>query len=408
MVTAPPSIADDAFTRLFLTNGAVADPYPLYELLREQGPVHRLAGGRWMVTGFRESREVLKDPRFGNDVEAAGRARAGAGWRRHPALVMLSRMLLLADSPRHERLYRLVGPAFTAGRVRALQPAIQATTDALVADLVRQGEVDFVPAFADRLPLATIHRVLGISGGEQAELRRQTLEFNAVFERGMDAAQLAAADRAVDEVAAYLRELLAFRRARPGDDLVSTLGAIAAAGGVDEAELVPLLFQVYNASYQTTMSLLGNGLQLLLTHPDQLARLRAAPALVERAVDELARFDPPVQSTGRHARGDLEFAGARIAEGELVVLGLAAANRDPRRYTAPGRLDVSRPGPPALSFGHGPHYCLGAALATAQVRTAIRALAGSRIQIEPAGAPRRLPSSNMRGFASLPITVTQR
>ncbi|MFC9965657.1 cytochrome P450 [Nocardia ignorata] len=400
--------ADELFAQLFLTGDAVDDPYPDYEALRELGRAHRLSDGTLVVTGYADCAAVLRDPRFGNDMEAVGRAKGGVSWREHASLLMLSQMMLMAEPPRHGLLHHRVGSEFTPARIRAVEPTIARAASALFADLRERGGGDFISGYADVLPLSTIHTVLGIPESYRLELRRQTLTFNALFERGLTTAQIAAADEAVDEITAYLTDLIAYRRGRPGDDLVSALAAAVDGGTLDASELVPLLFQVYNASYQTTMSLLGNSLHQLLLHPTETARLRADPTLLSSACDELARIDPPVQSTGRHVLVDFTLDGIPLRTGEMVVTIVAAANRDPSRYHQPRRLDIARGGPTGLSYGYGPHYCLGAALAASQLRATLNLIATSGLDIEANGPASRTPGANMRGFTSLPIAIHRR
>ncbi|GAB3988717.1 cytochrome P450 [Actinoallomurus acanthiterrae] len=407
-----PSVPTDAcraaFERLFLTADGIADPYPQYEVLRAHGSAARVDDRTWVLTGYEECAAILRDRRFGNDIEAIGTARGGPEWRSHPAIVMLTRMLLLADPPRHGRLRRMVNWSFAASRINALAPAVDAAVGELLDALTDVREADFVTEFADVLPLVTIHRLLGIGDGDRADLRDLTRTFNVLFERSMTAPQLRAADHAVAGITEYVTSRLGAKRRNPSEDLGSDLVRAVDAGDLPEDELVPLIFQIYNASYQTTMSLLGNGLYLLLSHPDEFRRLRLEPALAPAATEELLRFDPPVQSTGRYAREDIELAGQHIRRGDLVIAIIAAANRDPHRYPDPHRLDIGRAGPPSLSFGYGPHYCLGAAIADLQATLAFKAIARHDIHVELAGAPRLLPGANMRGLASLPVSVTRR
>jgi len=400
------TVDSDAFARSFLTSDCVEDPYPLYEQLRDSGPVVRVDRHTWVLTGYEDCARVLRDQRFVNDVEIVAFAKGGAHWEAHPAVVMLTRMLLIANPPRHSRLRQTVNWSFAANRVNALWPVVTKAVDALMADLLDARETDFVTAFADVLPMRVIHHLLGIEEHETTDLREPTRTFNALFERGMTADQLHAADLAVGAITDHVTDLLDRKRRRPGPDLASDLVRAADSGDLAAAELVPLVFQIYNASYQTTMSLLGNGLHLLLRHPEQFHRLRRDPSLAASAVEEFLRHDPPVQSTGRHAAADLDLGGERISRGDIAITVIAAANRDPRRYPDPHRLDIGRGGPGSLSFGYGPHYCLGAAIANMQAVAAFTALSRRDVHIELAGTPRRLASSNMRGLASLPVSVT--
>jgi cytochrome P450 len=195
---------------------------------------------------------------------------------------------------------------------------------------------------------------------------------------------------------------------QPRVDLMSSLAEANSAALLSADELFWLVFQIYNASYQTVVGLLGNGMTLLLKHPSEYARLKADPSLVGRAVAEMLRYDPPVQTTGRHAAVNATVGGARITPAELVITVLAAANRDPDRYRDPGHFDVGRDGPPSVAFGFGVHYCLGAPLAMLQAEAAFRALSRRSLSIEPTGPPRLHPSVNMRSRSSVPVRVRHR
>ncbi|QKG18666.1 cytochrome P450 [Actinomadura verrucosospora] len=391
------------YDRLFRAETAPADPYPLYEQLRSLGPIVRAADDTWLTTTHDLSVRVLASGDFGNDADLAGRVRGGANWRERPALRTLAGMLLMANPPRHARLRGLLGAHFRRNPIGRARASIRAHVDDLLENLA--DDVDFVPAFAERLPRRVIADFIGIPEADRLRFCDRTLAFNAVFERDLGDARLADADAAAEEIDGYVRGLVASARARPRGDLVSTLVEAADAQKLPMDELVRLVFQVYNASFQTMVGLLGNGLAALLAHPDQFAAVRADPRLVPFAVAEMLRWDPPVQTTGRHALERTRVGTADVRPGELVVTVLAAANRDPARYAEPHRFDVRRRGPRSLAFGFGIHYCIGAGLATVQGEEAFRAIASSGLRVEAAGPPRRSPGANMRSMASLPLTI---
>jgi cytochrome P450 len=405
----PTPTSDLLFDRLLASGVGEDDPYPAYRALADFGPVQQLRSGTWLVLGYDDCASVLRDPRYVNDVERVCTDKGGPSWGDHPSLRMLSEMLLMANPPRHRRLRRFVAATFARARIEALRGEIGRIVDELLDRIEDAGTTDFVAEFSDVLPIRVVHLVLGIPGTGEDEagrdLRHHTLAFNALFERSMSPERLEAADRAVLGLRAYIGELIDGTSREPAGDLLSSLVAAHRAGLLDVDDVVMLLFQVYNASFQTTTSLLGNGLHAFLHHPDQLELLRRDRAAVPAAVQECLRFDPPVQTTGRHADRDVVLHGAGIAQGDMVVTILAAANRDPRWFPDPDRFLVARSGPPPLSYGAGPHYCLGAGLATLQAEVAFAALVRRFRVLEPAGAPRRRPTANMRGFASLPLSV---
>ncbi|WP_371483353.1 cytochrome P450 [Kitasatospora sp. NBC_00315] len=393
------------FSLLFATDPPPGDPYPLYEALRAEGEPVRVDAGLWVATGYDMCELVLRDQRFANDMDAVGLKKGGPRWRGHSALRMLESMMLMANPPRHGRLRRALQGRFTSSRaVSSGATVVRGIADGLVADLASRGRSDFVTDFADLLPTEVISRFIGIPRSDRRHFRQQILAFNLVFERGTDSRQLRAADRATDEITGYLDELLAERRTGDGDDLLTHIARASADGSLPEEEAVPLVFQIYNASYQTVSSLLGNGLAVLMEHPEQFAALRERRVPLSAAVTEVLRHDPPVQSTGRHATTPLTLGREKVEEGDMVVALIGAANRDPDRYRLPQSFRADRVGPQPLSFGQGIHYCLGAPLALAQMEAAFSALLTLRT-IEPAGPGERRPSANMRGYSRLPVEV---
>lgn len=399
------AVATEVFGALFRSAHPPQDPYPLYEQLRALGPVVRVGPGTWLTTSFSLCVQALRDPGLGNDPNLAGAARGGPGWRDHPSLATLARMLLMTNPPRHSRLRELLTPHFSAHLISSLRPAVEGHVALLMTDLADGGEIDFVAAFADKLPGQVIGDVIGIPEQDRRHFRDRTLAFNVVFERSMTPRQLAEADAAAVEIDAYVRELISDvrRKRRPG--LLSALVSASDVGALPVAELALLVFQVYNASYQTVLSLLGNGLWTLLSHPAEFARLRGDPSLVRSAVAEVMRFEPPVQTTGRHAAIPTMVGDVLVEPGELVITVLGAANRDPSRFSRPGQLDIARRGPSSIAFGYGIHYCLGAALASLQGEVALGALAGPGVEIELTAPARYRETANMRTVDVLPVRI---
>jgi cytochrome P450 len=350
----------------------LADPHPVLAELRESGPVHRLDGSTgvpvWMVTRYDDVLAALSDPRLSNDPHHAS------------ALTevlrgdFLSRSMIGTDPPQHTRLRRLVSKAFTARRVEGLRPRVQEITDALLDRITPRGSADLVADFGLPLPITVIGELLGVPEIDRDRFREWTDEMlDRPFDPGSDLALVTAAR---ERMHGYLADLVAAKRARPADDLLTDLVEATDEGErLDTQELLAMTFLLLIAGYVTTVSLIGNGTLALLRHPEQLDRLRADLSLVPQAVEELLRFDGPVNpGLTRFALEDLEIGGVRIPHGDMVMLAIAAADRDPRRYPDPDRLDVGAVDPGHLAFGHGMHYCLGAPLARLEGQIAFTAM----------------------------------
>jgi cytochrome P450 len=350
----------------------LADPHPVLAALRESGPVQRIDGATglpiWMVTRYDDVLAALSDPRLSNDPH---HARALTEVLRGD---FLSRSMIGTDPPEHTRLRRLVSKAFTARRVEGLRPRVQEITDTLLDRITPRGSADLVAEFGLPLPITVIGELLGVPEADRDRFREWTDEMlDRPFDPGSDLALVTAARQRMH---GYLGDLVAAKRARPADDLLTDLVEATDEGErLDAQELLAMTFLLLIAGYVTTVSLIGNGTLALLRAPEQLDRLRADPSLVPQAVEELLRFDGPVNpGLTRFALEDLEIGGVRIPRGDMVLLAIAAADRDPRRFPAPDRLDVGGVDPGHLAFGHGMHYCLGAPLARLEGQVAFTAL----------------------------------
>jgi cytochrome P450 len=384
----------------------LADPHPALAALRESGPVcrvdMRLGLPVWMVTRYDDVLAALSDPRLSNDPHHASALTEVMRGE------FLSRSMIGTDPPQHTRLRRLVSKAFTARRVEGLRPRVQEITDALLDGISPRGSADLVAEFGLPLPVTVIGELLGVPEADRDRFRRWTDEMlDRPFDPGSDMALVTAAR---ERMHGYLADLVAAKRAHPGDDLLTDLVEATDEGErLDPQELLAMTFLLLIAGYVTTVSLIGNGTLALLRHPDQLDRLRADPSLVPQAVEELLRFDGPVNpGITRYALEDLEIGGVRIPRGDMVLLAIAAADRDPDRFPAPDRLDVGFADPGHLAFGHGVHYCLGAPLARLEGRIAIGALHARFPTMRLAVDPARLRWSHgdglvLRGLAELPV-----
>jgi cytochrome P450 len=385
----------------------LADPHPALAALRESGPVHRVDMRMglpvWMVTRYDDVLAALSDPRLSNDPHHADALTAVLRGD------FLSRSMIGTDPPSHTRLRRLVSKAFTARRVEGLRPRVQEITDTLLDRITPRGGADLVGEFALPLPVTVIGELLGVPEADRDRFRIWTDEMlDRPFDLGSDMARVTAARKQMHD---YLADLVAAKRADPADDLLTDLVEATDEGErLDAQELLAMAFLLLIAGYVTTVSLIGNGTLALLRHHDQLDRLRADPSLVPPAIEELLRFDGPVNpGLTRYALEDLEIGGARIPRGDMVLLAIAAADRDPRRFPEPDRLDVGAADPGHLAFGHGVHYCLGAPLARLEGQVAFTALLARLPDLALTVREDQLRWTGggvLRGLRELPVTFT--
>jgi len=388
-----------------------ADPYPLYAKLREAAAVVKTPMGIWMVTRYETVDRVLRSAAFRTPRGYRDANDPAGPSRFDPAgLLTLHRRhwLLFQSGEVHTRLRKLIMKVFTPRAVRALAPRVTALVDELLAPAFARGELEVIGDFAYPLPTTVICELLGVPAADRERNRRWAAATAVTVDVAMCTdAQVAAAEIAMREWDAYIRELLAERRKQPGDALLDALLAVEDDGAtLSEDEIAANATFLFLAGHETTTNLIGNGLYALLRNPDQLAILRADPSRVEQAVEELLRFDSPVQFAPRVALEPIEVEGV-VLERELpVLLALGAANHDPRRYDRPDQLDVTRPDPKPLSFGGGPHYCVGAALARLEATAAFTRLVGGTRSLElAADRPAFRPALTLRGLVDLRVAV---
>jgi cytochrome P450 len=392
----------EAVQTLLSAEGRV-DPYPIYEVLRAAGPVVPLADSYVAVTGYAEADAVLRNPAFPVGDERLF-DRTVPEWRAHPSLVMLARSVLQLNPPDHERLRRLVSGAFTARRVAGLRAAIERLAKGYADRLADAAEVDFIAEFAYLLPVSVICELLGVPESDRPWFRPRAHDLTEVFDL-RTSFEMSGPDTATEELVGYFAELVEVRRRDPGDDLTSALVALhdADPGRINHAELLANLTLLLLAGFETTTNLLGNGLAALFAHPVALAALRADPSLIGPYVEEMLRYDAPVQLTSRWTEQPASLDGVWVPRGAEVLLLIGAANRDPRRFAEPDRFDPARPGNQPLSFGGGAHYCLGAALARLEAQVAFPLLLARFPDLAPAGDPDRRDRLTLRGYATLPV-----
>ena len=373
------------------------DPYPRYDRLRELSPLVRADDGALVVTRYADCTAVVRDARLGHLPKDMLGLIGLADWAEHPSLYTLFSSMLTLDPPEHTRLRRLVSGTFTARRVQALRPAIER----MVGDLLDEtaGETDFITAFAFPLPVNVIGELLGVPAADRARFQTLIRDWSQVLEV-ITPEVLTQADPAAATVRQYLGDLAEERRRAPQDDLISALVAAEEEGDrLTHDELVTMAALLFSAGFETTTNLLGNGLVALLRHPEQTI---GDPAV---AVEELLRYDSPVQITSRVAYGDVELGGVTVAAGERVVAYLGAGNRDPERFADPHRLDLHRRDNAPLSFGGGIHYCLGAPLARLEAQVAFPAVLARFPRLALAGEPQRRDSLSLRGYTSVPVSA---
>ncbi|WP_206061048.1 cytochrome P450 [Nonomuraea basaltis] len=387
------------------TTAGRENPYPRYDRLRRISAVVRAADGTLVVTRHADCVAVTRDPRMRHQSpdNRLGAFPAIADWSAHPALRLLFTSMLLRNPPDHTRLRRLVSGAFTPRRVQALRAEIARTVDDLLDGM--SGELDFMDAFALQLPVIVLGEILGVPAEDRSRFPPLVRQWTQVVEV-ITPDVLSQADSAAAAIREYFISLVAERRRRPADDLLSELIAIQQADDrFSEDELLTTAGFLLGAGLETTTNLLGNGLFALLQHPEQMDLLRERPDLAPSAVDELLRFDSPTQIVPRSVAEPIELSGITITAGERVVAYLGAGNRDPHRFAEPDRLELDRTGNAPLSFGGGIHHCVGAPLGRLEAEIALPALLGRFPKIALNGVPERRDSLTFRGFTRLPVDV---
>jgi cytochrome P450 len=348
----------------------IEDPYPLYHRLRAEDPVHQSPLGLWVLSRYDDILMLLRDPRFGRrGFQALISARFGRAG--------LGPSMLLQDPPDHTRLRTLVNKAFTPRVIEGLRGRIQQMVDALLDAAADRGEMDLIADFAYPLPVSVICEMVGVPAQDRDRFRHWSND----VARSLDALVLADPDvvarasAAGDAMNAYFRDLVAERRRAPRADLLSALIAVEEAGDrLSTEELFANVVLLLLAGHETTANLLGNGVLALLRHPEELLRLRRDPSMIESAVEELLRYDSPVQRVSRITNEDVTIGDRTIPTGSLVLALLGAANRDPAHFAGPDRLDLTREDNRHLAFGWGIHFCLGAPLARMETRIGLAAM----------------------------------
>ena len=376
-----------------------SDPYPIYRKLREKSPVHRsrLVDG-WVLTRHRDVDAVLRDfKRFSNDERNATSVRFSP-------YADEARSMLRIDPPDHTRMRSLVGKAFTPRAVAELRPRIEEIVDQLLDDV---GDTfDVLDDFAYPLPIIVIAEMLGVPPEDRDRFKGWSNDVARVLEPGANRDEVRRATRSRTELTQYFAGIIEQRQSRPQNDLISAMIAAEDEGDrLSRDELLSTLVLLLVAGNETTKNLIGNGLLTLIQHPAQIQQLRDNPELMDSAIEELLRFDSPVQLDRRIALEDVEIGGQQIRRGQSVLMLIGAANRDPDEFVEPDNLDLDRTGQSQISFGRGIHHCLGAPLARLEAQVAFGKLLERFADFQLLKRPVFKDHIVLRGLKSFPVRV---
>jgi cytochrome P450 len=388
----------------------IRDPYPHYQRMRSTDPMHLSPHGMYVASRHAEVSLVLRDKRFGKDFVDRTVRRYGPQAMQEPIFRSMRHWMLQQDPPDHTRLRGLVVKAFTARRVEDMRPRIQAIVDETLDRIAPRGHMDLIEDFAFRLPVTIICDMLGIPAEHREMFYTGSRNGGRLLDPvPLSPAEIAQANTASAMSAMYFQQLFELRRRQPGDDLTTQLVQAEEDGSkLSNEELTANIILLFGAGHETTVNLIGNGLLALHRNPDQLALLKANPALITNAIEEFLRYDSSVQLTGRVALEDIDdLGGKKIPKGESVLCLLGSANRDPAVYPdRPDRLDIARPNVRPLSFGGGIHFCLGAQLARIEAEVAIATLLRRlpELRLDDAQTPQWRPTFVLRGLKSLPAS----
>jgi cytochrome P450 len=403
------------------------DPYPMYRRLREEAPVYWAETSRvYCVSRYHDVESVFRNTEQFSSQGAFNVAFEALSPRIGPREVfemlrflwrarlnpfqlqqsLIDKNLIAQDAPLHSKMRGIVNRGFTPRRVRDWEPRVREIAASLLADRPDPMNFDVVRDLAIPLPVAIIAEVLGIGPERHADLKRWSVELATVASGSQRGSTIGPLLATLGELSAYLRGLVAERKAHPSDDLVSVLIDPAHGDTLDAESLFSFVVLLILAGNETTTNLIGSAVSLLLDHPEALELVVAEPARIPALIEEALRFDPPVHLMFRRAKQDLEIAGARVPREGRVGLLIGAANRDDRQFVDPDRFDITRDPTPHLAFGQGAHFCLGASLARLEARTALELLIPELPRLARATPARHLVDSTLlRGLSSLPLTA---
>ena len=398
----------DAVSRFRLIDppaGFVDDPYPWYAQLRRQSPVHQLSEQSFFLSRYDDVIAAYRDPRTSSDKQAEFSPKFGDS----PLLEHHTTSLVFNDPPLHTRVRRLIMGALNQRAIKKMEQGLIQLIEELLNNIENQDSVDMIGDFAARIPIEVIGNLLDIPRDERNPLRGWSLAILSALEPVPDPNVLKTGNQAVNEFTDYLRILVSDRRQNPGDPAVDVLTRLIQGeqGGekLTEAELLHNCIFLLNAGHETTTNLIGNGLHALISHRDQLERLAAEPALGNSAVEELLRFESPLQLNNRLTTEPMMIGKTTIPKGTFLTLGVGAANRDPDQFNQPDRLDIGRSPNNHVAFGQGHHACSGMNVARLEGRIAFSALVRRFPSIDLKGSPERDPRMRFRGFRKLPVVL---
>lgn len=390
----------------------IRHPYAFFARHRAIDPVAWIDffhGDRvWLVTGYEEAEAMMKDTRFIRDGSrfADPDRHAQTPDKVRQVLAMKRNMFIVRDAPFHTRVRGLVGKAFAPAMIRRLEPAIEAIAGELLREMRGKREHELIADFAYRLPMYVISDLIGVPQEDRHYSRQWSEAFIQFidFHRTMD--ELNRASDEMLEAQRYFKELIAVKRRKPAEDVISQLVRLQDQGGpITEEEIVATCVLLLSAGHETTVNLIANGYYLLLRHPEQLDLLSENPALLPNAVEEMLRYEPPAMTSSRWVAEDTEFYGRQLRKGQFAIIALGGANRDPRAMADPDRFDICRKPVKHLSFASGSHYCLGAPLARLEGATAIRMLINHLKRPALLEEPQWNNSIALRGFQSLRVAA---
>jgi cytochrome P450 len=373
-------VYDSIYDDQFLTPKYFSDPYPLYCELRTNAPTYWSKKlNAWLLTRYDDVKSGLNDPKLNSRDRIASimdRIDSSAQQEYNGLLKHMTNMMSFNDPPVHTRLRKLVGKAFTPNRINSLQPQIQTIVDELLDKVCKQSSFDLVDEFAFQLPAIVICEMLGIPREDRDKIRKWSNDIVGFVSAGaVTSESTAQAQQTVDEATSYLLALANDRRHNPCDDMLTALVEAEDHGdSLSEDEFVSMIVLLFFAGFETTEGLIGNSMLALFRNPSQFSLLKSHPELTENAVEEFMRYDNSVQRQSRVANEIIDSHGQLIKPGDYVILFIGAANRDPRHFSNPEKLDITRTGNKHIGFGHGIHFCIGGPLARMETHLAISSI----------------------------------
>jgi cytochrome P450 len=401
-------LSADAIREFQLTRVPAAfldDPYPWYAALRAHDPLHALEGGGVFLSRYEDALAVYRAPQASSDKKAEFAPKLGDS----PLYEHHTTSLVFNDPPLHVRVRRILMGAVNQKAIARMEANVARRVDELLDGIAQKGRIDFIDEFAARIPIEVIGNLLCIPQEERGPLRGWSVAILSGLEPKLSPEMFEAGNRAVTEFIDFLKVLVAARRKHPGDydtDVLTRLIQGEKDGeSLSEKELYHQCIFLLNAGHETTTNLIGNGVWALVNRPQEMARLRAEPSLVPGAIEEMLRYDGPIQLNNRRLSAPLALCGRTLPAGTAITIGIGAANHDPAQFPDPERFDVGRKPNRHLAFGQGDHVCVGMNVARMEGRIALARLMSRFKKIELAGTPERDRRVRFRGFRKLPLRL---